>query len=581
MDSFAVLAERCTNASLREVFKVINGRAGAGYVSDASAQPIKHSAEDIWYIRETLHDEVRARMVSDGAEFQTLSECQRRIRTQVRDSVVRIARDGFFNPVSGFGTSIDPAVFNYAYVPVSMSPEEATALYSSGGIPARIIDKKSKGILLNGYTFIGDGWKSDECKRLHDYAEQLGFGRVLSAGIRDALIYGGAILYPVFDDDTPLSYGQSFSALLESGVLKKGSLRRFVQTDRWNTVLVPSWDVTAEDYIYPREFYVPLGGVRVATERSALIRPKMLPFWGAIRQIGWGVSDFESYAASLLDYEIMIRTLPIMFQQMSLLFQAIPMDAAMMQNGPQDIEELIKYNSEKLREMSALNPKAIGMAGELKVVERHYEALNELFMIKQQDVSAKCGIPVSVLWAANPTGLSDSREEDVELKQSETLVNIGNEVAPSLAQVVRCVAVSCFGPEVVDRLGSLQVSFDVPVVESTAKRAEAGVNFATVVQTLTGAQMPLDLAIRLTELFFPSVEVPTDIMDRLESVDDEPVPEGYDPIEAVEAAADKIQALTGQQMGPRLVSEAVGRVAQMARAPSVAGAVDRVKEIAR
>ena len=75
---------------------------------------------------------------------------------------------------------------------------------------------------------------------------------------------------------------------------------------RWNTTFVPNFRIGAQDYLFAKQYYVPLAGVSVKTERSAVIRPKLLPYWGAIQQLGWGISDFEGYMRSIFwlsDYD--------------------------------------------------------------------------------------------------------------------------------------------------------------------------------------------------------------------------------------------------------------------------------------
>ena len=100
---------------------------------------------------------------------------------------------------------------------------------------------------------------------------------------------------------------------------------------------------------------------------------------GMLPQIGWGVSDFEGYIPSILGYQLAISQIPIMFQQMSLLFQAIPLDGVLVQNGPKEIEKLIKANEQRMREWSMMNPKAMAnCAGNISHSETSLEIPNEL-----------------------------------------------------------------------------------------------------------------------------------------------------------------------------------------------------------
>ena len=144
--TFKTLAETVQVPWLKKVFTVINRSLpkGGDFVADADCSPSSHSLEDITEIQTIMYDHVKGARVKDGQSFQTIDEFKAKVR------------DGFWNPMSGVGSQDDPGMYNFAYIPVSMSPQEATAYYASGGIPAVVTDKKAKGCLLNGYTFEGD-----------------------------------------------------------------------------------------------------------------------------------------------------------------------------------------------------------------------------------------------------------------------------------------------------------------------------------------------------------------------------------------------------------------------------------------
>jgi hypothetical protein len=436
----------------------------------------------------------------------------------VRDGQIsKSVADSFYNPVSGIGDLNDPGVYNAATIPISMSPWEASAYYANGGIPGVIIDKKSKGVLLNGYRYVGGAeWTQDELKRLTEYSDQIGFRDAVSEVVRDALIFGGADIYPKFRKDTALSFSQTPEELLKAGILAKGCIEHFVVVDRWNCVIVPNWNVTARDYLYPDTFYVPLGGVQVSTRRSGLIRPKKLPYWAAIRQLGWGISDFVGYMPSLLGYEIIVMSIPIMAQQMSLLFHEFEMDGLVAQNGPDYVKEnFVPQNQEEMRKWSMLNPIALNTFGKVSTVERHYENFDQLVMISRQDVGAKSGIPESVIFPSQPTGLADSRGEDVLLKQSETVQLIQVAVEPSLIPVAKMVAISCFGPEILPKLGSLKATFSMPTVQTKAQKSDSAVKFSQTIAQLVAADIPVASAIKIAMQFFDDVNVSSDLIESL------------------------------------------------------------------
>jgi len=523
MESFLTLEKKASEKWIRQVYQIINAsRPNPDHVvADSEEEEARHSLEDINSIKTIMYDETLARRATVGDSFQSIDDFTKRVH------------DGFWNPVNGIGSADDPGMYNYAYIPVSMSPQQATAYYASGGIPAVIIDKKSKGPLLNGYTFDGDVWEPDEFKEMHDYGEKIGFGIALSDSLRDGNIYGGAVSYPRLKQDTVHSLELSQADLLKGGYITKDCIDHFVTTDRWNCVIVPNWNVTARDYLMPSHYYIPIGGVKVATERSAVIRPKMLPYWGMLSQIGWGVSDFEGYIPSVLSYQIMMASLTIVFQQMSLLFHQIPVDGLMAQNGQDASEWMFKHNDEVMRAWSMTHPVTISSAGEVKTVERHFENVDALVRLVQTDIGARSGIPSSVIFAEQPKGLADSNEADVLLKQAESIIKIAITVRPQYRNLCRMLAYSCFGPDYFDnpdgvkKLNSLALSFNPPSVQSNKEKAESGGKFADMMQKLVASDIPVDAALKITLEFFEDVEIPDDVMARLTAIPESMAPPDY------------------------------------------------------
>jgi len=529
------------------------------HVADAADKEANHSLDDIAEIKQIMYDATLARRVEVGDSFQSVDEFCKKVH------------DGFWNPKSGIGSRDDPGSYNYAYIPVSMSPQEATAYYASGGIPQTIIDKKAKGTLLNGYTFEGDGWTPDEFKRMHDYGERIGFGVAISDSLRDGLVYGGAIAYPRFKQDTVHTLELSQADLLKGGYLTKHCIDHFVTTDRWNCVLVPNWNVTARDYLTPSHYYVPIGGVKVATERSAIVRPKMLPYWGMLPQIGWGVSDFEGYIPSILGYQIAIGQIPIMFQQMSLLFHSIPLDGLLAQNGPDAVRQFIDFNDEVLRSASLSHPTTITAVGEMQVVEHHFENADMMIKLLMVDIGGRSGIPMSVLFPDQPKGLADSNEEDVLLKQAESIQKIGITVVPQYRSMCRILAYSCFGPDYFAnpagkaKLESLALSFNPPSIQTSKEKAESGGSFADFVQKCVAADMPIDMVLTLSKQFFPDVEISKELMARVTQIPESLAAPDYE-------AAFTAGGLPGK-IAERLIGSTPASIQSVLSAGNVAGQI--------
>jgi hypothetical protein len=490
-----------------------------------SHTPDALSMADIEDIRGMTLDHVRGEYTKDSGAYQSLDEARRetgdRVKSMFAQAMAKDAyvKDGFMNDVTGIGTAIDPAMYNTAYVPLSLSPDEATGIYASGGIPAKIIDKKSEGVLLNGYSF--DGLEKGDSDGLHDYAEGIGFSAAVNEALRDGNIYGGALLVPALAIENSLTYLKTFEELVKDGALKKGSLRRFWTADRWNAVLVPDFNLSAESFVNPKSFFVPMAGIDIKTSRMAVIRPKKLPFWGIIRQVGWGISDIEGWMRSVLAYEMGIMAIPTMAQQISLMYHHIPLDGVLVQNGAEYAKAFAQGNAELMREWSILNPRTMNSLGEIKILDRTYTGYWDLVKILQEDVGAKSEISNNILFHQNPTGFSEN-EKDITMMQSEVTKRIANVVAPQLKNVVKMLAVSYFGPDAdqCKNLDAIKINFNPPQMITNQERQEQGRAFAEILtRFVSEIGMPAKEALAMACACIPTIEVPDEVTQAMENLD--------------------------------------------------------------
>jgi hypothetical protein len=504
----------------KKIFSIVERDAPGAFIADsANASGLSVSAcEDI---RQIMVDQVSANMIADG--YQSLD-----------DAKSKLIIDSYFNEATGINTALDPSSYNMADIPTILTPNEATAYYSSGGIGQQIINKKSYGILTNGYTFEGVNWSDDECQQLKEYADSIGFDRALGDGMRDGLIYGGSLVIPALKGDTPTTYRMTIDQLISRKMIDKDCIDYLWTSDRWNSVLIPDYNISAKSYLTPNEFMIPLAGVSVATKRIAVIRPKKLPYWATIRQMGWSISEFEGWIVSLLGYEIMAQSISTMFQQQSLMYHSIPMDGMIAQNGPDVAKEYAKFNSQQLAQWSVVKHRTANVIGEIKTVERNYANMDALLMAKRQDLAAKTGLPESVLFLMNPQGLASDRESDVTLKQSETLKAIGNNIIPQTQDLVKLMVYSCFGldSEQAKRADKLRLSFDSPTIMTDQQKAETGEKFFAMVTNGVTAGMPIDMAVGIAHEFVPSADIPQEYLDRLE---EQPLPQMPDEQAASDA----------------------------------------------
>lgn len=476
-------------------------------------------------------EEMRKHLIADFPQRLQAKLLEREKALALRNEMQKnagIVQDGYFNPTSDIGTYIDPGMQTESFIPVSMTPNEATSYYANGGVSARIINKKAGCLSLDGVKFECNDMSPNDLKALEDYAHACGFDEAYAQAITQSLIFGGAVTYPVLDGDNPLSFQKSVKEVLASLRKDKDFIKYWVNADRWNCVFVPEYNITAQDYLYAKSLFIPLGGVRVSTERVAMVRPQKLPFWGAIQQLGWATSDFEGWIKDFESYQIMKMSLPIMAQQSSLMYHAMPADGLIIENGPEFAKQFFKENERQMREWSMLHPRAINSVGEIKILERTYSGYRDLLNESRLALCASSGVAESILFEEKATGLASDNREDVTLKQSEMIRLLFNTVAPSFKNCIQLLVYSCFGlnSEQARLADKVKIKADNGFVLSEMDKAQLGQTFTAIAGQQVAMGVPLSTAIKFAQKFVPSADIDDDMMSELTAGEIEGMDEG-------------------------------------------------------
>jgi hypothetical protein len=514
MPDFRALEQNIQSDTFKTIFSIIADNQPDNKIIGDSAEAVCLGPSEIEQIQRLMVQKVFSDRAVDGP-INSYQETKNGIIRAAADLVA----DSYFNPVTGVGTLIDPGTYNQASTPVSISPMDATAEYSSGGITSVIIDKKAEGFLINGYRFENKNWPKASLSRLKDYCDKFSFVQSLKDSERDGLLFGGSLLVPHLKYDSPYTYEMTIDELIKNGILTKDSLSYFWEADRWNLVLIPDYNISSKNYLHPDKIYCPITGLTVNTTkgkgRGMINRPNRLPYWGTIRQMGWGISELERWIKSVLAYEVSIMGLPIMLQQMSLMYRTIPLDQLAAQNGANAARALAQELSKNMATMSNVAPRTINDVGELKVIERHFTDYDKLIMLLKQDVGAKACISESVIFHSESTGFSDN-EGETTLKQAETFQRLGNLAKEDLQPVLKVLVASCFGPDSLEYQGiqGLQIFFDSPAVLTNQDRAAAGQTFATVSSSAFSMGMEIGDSLQIGKVFVPDIEIPEEIIEK-------------------------------------------------------------------
>ena len=495
---------KVNDSYISEAYKLI---AGAGIQSDiAGDECIQLDATHVDELSNLAHQHVKARYIERYGRIDTAEDAR-------NDILIKIAGDTLTNPKNKVGTLLDPNVYTHSNIPVVLGPYEGSSVYSPGGLPATIIDKKFKGMVIQGATFkaYDDNekfWDADKIQRLEDASFTTGFNDAIMDAVTDAAVYGGGIIYPVFNKG-------SYLTDLDKLGLEKGCIQRWVTVDRWNTVIVPNYVVTAKDYLKPKRLYISQSALDINTDRIALVKPKPEPYWVYLYNLGWCPSDLSGWLRSYYGYEITCQSIPVMAQQMSLLLYKMPLDGLNATIGPENVKKLMEINEEKMSEWSALSPKAVNMIGDVEVVNRTYSGFEQFVGAMKSDLAAQCGLPEPVLWHTPNKGFSDNTTESL-LKQSEQLQMLQRFIERSMEPCTKALIAHVFGQdsEEYKRANLVRMSFSKPVISTEKDLAEVGARFAASVNSFVQAGVSPDTAIQLSAQFFPSVKITQELLNQ-------------------------------------------------------------------
>jgi hypothetical protein len=532
MATFYKLQTTEKNEHHRAIFEILASHEKGNNETQDGYEQIVLDATELETIKNEMSDIVQDARAAAG-DVQTATEMRQRLitdfpaklRAQVEEQLAReklrknpgIVQDGYAQPDTGIGTAIDPGMKVESFIPVSILPGEATAYYAGGGIPARIINKKAGCLSLDGIHFECPDMAPDDITTLEAYAEECGFSEAYAQAATQALIFGGAISYPVIKGDNPLTTQMTLEQLKAKIGNEKHFIKYWVTADRWNCVFIPDYNITAQDYLYARSLFIPLGGVRVSTERMAMVRPQKLPFWGAIQQMGWATSDFEGWIKDFEAYQIMKMSLPIMAQQSSLMYHAMPADGLIIENGPEFARQYFKENEKEMREWSMLHPRAINSVGEIKILDRTYSGYQDLLKQAELGLCASSGVAESILFEEKATGLASDNREDVTLKQSEMIRLLFKNVAPAFKNCIELLVCSCFGAnsEQAALAKKVKIKADNGFVLSETDKAQLFSTFVQSAGQLVAMGAPLSVAMATAQKAIPSVEIDEDTMNAL------------------------------------------------------------------
>ena len=409
---------------------------------------------------------------------------------------------GLASPTTGEGVmGVDPAV-NISITPnIWLSPQDAWSLYSQKGIFEMVIQKKSQSILLNGVKRKNPKLSPDQLKRINENAKKKGFDRALANAVRDSLVYGGSLMFPMFRKDNAVTTALPMSALMSLGVIGKDCVDYFRDLDRWNAVNIPNWNPVAKDFFDPAFYYVPFLGADLHGSRcSRIVTAPQAGYWGTLATYGWGISDFVGYVQSGFNYRIAVQAIPTMIRQMSILVRQLNLDGALATEGNFMLKEMFSEDMVRYRETSMFNPINMDIMGELKAIDRNFQQVPELLRLLRQDYAGNARTPEELIWSSERGAFSSGDQTDGAFeKQSESIRYTHKEVGEQAKRMGKIMVIDELGLDrhALRNLEYTYVELDEPHVTNANDRAKLVAAGTKGVFDLTATGMKTDTALQI------------------------------------------------------------------------------------
>lgn len=432
-------------------------------------------------------------------------------------------RDSIVNGRWNINNGVDPARANLSLPNIYISPWEASSIYSQKGIFEIIINKKAKSILLNGCNLENKHLTQKQIDLVKEKMEVLNFKEMLSESTLTSLVYGGALVFPLFKKDTPITTSLSLNTLLKLGVLKKDCIDYFVQLDRWNTFIIPPYNPTQKDFLRPDVYTIPFLGSDVYHARCArVVTAKQAGYWGQIVNQGWGISDMCGYVQSGMNYKVAIQSLPLMIQQMSILARVVNVDGVLATEGANALDALVEQDTIRTREASTDNPVTMDVLGDIKSINRNFGQVPELIRLLRQDLASDATLPEPLLFSSEKGNFSSGDDTQGNLfKQNESVQMIHKDLENQFKQLAKIVIIDTLGTddEIIKALPYTQIHFDQPVIANALERAQIGKFHSETVFNLVSARLPIDIAVEMADKNVSSdMRTNADIIEKLQNI---------------------------------------------------------------
>lgn len=329
-------------------------------------------------------------------------------KTKINDSSLSMQDGAYENMATGLGfKSMDKAANTTVspYTPANL--KELASMKVKDGIARFIVDGFAEASLMKDITITNDS-DGDALRQ----ATELGMISTIKKAGSFLRLTGGAVVVTEYDGDNAKS--------LESEP-KKGAKVKGYRVYSAGRVDLQGADFKGEEPSVFRCRLIGGGSVNVHPSRCTVFHGEELPdvIDNCLREQYFGVSALYGVADSLKDLGAVVGSVVNMAQETGVLLLRMSNLSMMLSKPDCGVADIQKVMSLVKLCMSSMRAAFAGKDDDFNILSHNFAGLPEVITKLMSLVSAKCRIPMSILFGQSATGLAQTNEGDIKAWCSE------------------------------------------------------------------------------------------------------------------------------------------------------------------
>lgn len=321
----------------------------------------------------------------------------------MKNSIVKIVKDGFKNVMKGLGTSKDPREQVTYQQGMMITQVTANNLYVYNWLAAKVVDvpiddatRKWRNLLIPD---------ADKKKEIEDALKEFDVKGNINLASKWARVFGGSVILAIIEGDDQ-------EDPLDIEKIKPDTLKNFIVLDRYNIYPdIINRDILSDNFGKPEYYTVSRGGQRIHHTRLVKFEGVTPTIMELERENYWGNSIFTKIYEPISDSQITSQSINNLVYESNVDVYRINGFNALVAEGSDDIVvKRLKLASEM---KSIINGIALDKEDEYDKKTNTFTQLPEIDDRAMQKVSGASNIPMTKLLGISPSGMNATGESDL------------------------------------------------------------------------------------------------------------------------------------------------------------------------